>query len=179
MLSESILELALATNSVARLGRQLFPHFGFSHLPLLICFILLVLANGSTQAASLQLTSSADKATAGYFQLTWSWPSAPADAIYALGERQVDGSDASTSFKTIYQGIDLASVISGKANGRYEYRVKAMSKSNTSPESATSNIVSVTVEHHSLANAFGVLSLGVLIFLAIVITIFRGTKQAD
>ena len=171
------MELALATNSVARLGRQLFPLFGFSNLPLLICFILLTLATGNAQATSLQLTSSADKATAGYFQLTWSWPNAPADAIYKLGERQVDGSVASTSFKTIYQGIDLASVISGKANGRYEYQV--MAKSNTMPESVASNVVSVTVEHHSLTNAFGVLSIGVLIFVAIVITIFRGTKRAD
>ena len=173
------MELSLATNSVARLGRQLFPHFGFSLLPLLICFILLVLASGSAQAASLQLTSNADKATAGYFQLTWSWPNAPTGASYELGERQLGDSDTRTSFKTIYQGTDLASVISGKADGRYEYQVVAIANSNTMPETVTSNVVSVTVEHHSLANAFAVLSLGVLIFLAIVITIFRGTKQAD
>ena len=174
------LNFVLAKNSVAQLGRQLFPHFRFSPLPLFTCFTLLAwMVSGSIQAASLHLTSSSDYATAGYFQLTWSWPDAPADTIYQLDERQLSDDHSNTVFKTIYQGIDQASVISGKSDGRYEYRVVAMANSNKLPASATSNLISVEVKHHSLANAFGVLSLGVVIFIAILITIFRGVNQTD
>ena len=178
MLSERLLHLTQATNHVAQTGRQLFPSFRFSHIPLFSCFALIIwLASGSVQAESLQLTSSTDNATAGYFQLSWSWSTAPTDVVYELSERHTDTASAKASFKTIYQGSDMASVISGKSDGHYEYRV--MASSPALAETVTSNLIRVDVKHHSLRNAFAVLSLGVVIFLAIVITIYRGTKKSD
>jgi hypothetical protein len=178
MLSESILDLLLATKRVAHPGRQLFPPFRFSQIPLFSCLSLLAwLISGSVHAEALQLSSSTDNASAGYFQLSWSWPAAPADVTYQLVERQLDQSGTVTTFNTIYQGYDLASVISGKPDGRYEYRVTAGSP--TLADTVISNRVTVNVKHHSLGNAFAVLSLGVLIFLAIVISIYRGARNKD
>ena len=180
MLSDKILNFAMPKSKIARAGRQLFPHSRFSYLPLFIGSLLLAgLYCPSAVAAPVQLETDTNLATAGYFQLQWSWPDAPADAVYQLAERQIDDSKTGAAFKTIYQGDDLASVISGKANGRYEYQVRAMANADSLSKPVTSNVVSIEVSHHSLANAFGILSLGVVIFLAILITIFRGAKQAD
>jgi len=178
MLSESILDLSLTTKRVAHPGRQLFPPFRFSQIPLFSCLSLLAwLISGSVHAEALQLTSSTDSASAGYFQLSWSWPTAPADVTYRLSERQLDQPGAVTTFNNIYQGRDMASVISGKSDGRYEYRVIAGSP--ILADTVISNRVSVNVKHHSLGNAFAVLLLGVVIFLAIVISIYRGAKNKD
>lgn len=172
------MNLNQATDYVARMGRQLFLPLRFSHIPLLSCFALIAcLISGSARAETLQLTSSTDTATAGYFQLNWSWPDAPADVTYQLAERRLAQPGTVATFNTIYQGHDVASVISGKSDGRYEYRVTAGSPSLA--DSFISNRVSVNVKHHSLGNAFAVLSLGVVIFLAIVISIYRGAKIKD
>ena len=160
------------------MGRRLFPPFRFRLFPLFQCFILLAfLVSSHTRADSLNLTTSTDIATAGFFQLDWSWSSAPENVSYQLAERPLALNGSPTSFKTIYQGQDLASVISGKPDGRYEYKVTANSPSLSAP--VTSNLVNVSVKHHSLVNAFAVLLVGVVIFLAIVIAIFRGAKTSD
>jgi hypothetical protein len=75
----------------------------------------------------------------------------------------------------LYEGKDMASVLSGKPNGTYQYRVNASSESLN--HEIQSNMVTVVVKHHSLAEAFFVFSIGVLIFLAILIVIFRGMRQ--
>ena len=71
----------------------------------------------------------------------------------------------------------MASAMSGKSDGRYEYQVRASSNTFTSP--VNSNVVTVKVKHHSLADAFLILSIGALIFIAILVAIFRGAQQTD
>lgn len=166
-----MLYLFKATSRIARSGRQLFPVFWFSPLPLFLCFVVLLAPVSGARADSLSLTASTQVASAGYYQLAWPWPSAPSGVVYELQERH-DDSHAQSDFVTIYQGTDTASVISGKPNGRYQYRLLATTAG--SNVVATSGVVTVEVAHHSLTQAFIVLAIGFAIFVAILIAIFRG-----
>lgn len=179
MVSESKLHLFKAISSVAHSGRQLFPSSWFRPFPLFsgFCFIGILISN-VVQAGALVLNSDTEEATAGYFQLSWSWDGAAEDVNYQLYERRVDQDPASGSSRIkIYQGRDMASAMSGKPDGRYEYQVMATSK--TSSDAVNSNIVTVSVAHHSLFDAFLILAIGAMIFLAIVIAIFRGAQKTD
>ena len=178
MLSETKLDLSQATSSVAHPGRQLFPHIWFSPFPLCTCLVLFaLLLTGNVAAESLVLETSANKATAGYFQLSWRWPNAPAGVIYQLKEKRLADDVSNSASVVIYQGEDIASIISGKPDGRYEYQVVAHSGDHAN--NTSSNTIIVAVAHHSLTDAFIILSIGVAIFIAILIAILRGSYQTD
>jgi hypothetical protein len=163
------------TSKPALPGRQLFLSHWFRQLLLCTCFLLSCSVPNLSSAANLQLSSSTTKATAGNFQLSWAWPQAPADTNYQLYERTLKPVENATDFSMLYEGKDMASVLSGKPNGTYQYRINASSESLN--HEIQSNMVTVVVKHHSLAEAFFVFSIGVLIFLAILIVIFRGMRQ--
>ena len=177
MLSERILHLIHAKSTVAHSGRALFPYIWFRQLPLCICFLLVTLLfNTDAVADTLRLTSSTSESTAGNYQLIWSWPDAPVNVSYQLSERVVDPPSEST-YVVIYEGGHTASVLSGKPNGAYEYRVTALSNELT--QSIYSNSLTVKVAHHSLTDALVFFSIGVVIFLAILVVIFRGARQTN
>ena len=79
-------------------------------------------------------------------------------------------SDATTP----YRGPDRATVISGKPNGTWYYRVRASDDAQAGP---WSRAVSVTVDHHSLSRALMFLSLGVIVFVATATMIIRGSRD--
>lgn len=162
------------TGRIARWGRLLFLSiFGCSRSPLshykfIVSFffsINLLLASISN-ASALELSSDSETATAGFFQLTWT-ESSP---YYQLQEST---SPNFTVFKTIYHGSDLATVISGKPDGDYYYRIYV----DNSKPNVHSNIVRVSVKHHSLVNAFLFFIAGAFVFFALLIVIIRGNKQ--
>lgn len=169
MLSDYVVKLLKATSQIARSGRALFPPVWFSCLLLFVC--LWLSQAHLAQADTLNLTSDTQTATAGYFHLQWAWPDAPQDVQYTLQERQRDA-----QFKTIYQGADQASVISGKPNGQYEYKVLA--SSHVLADSMPSNTIQVEVKHHSLRNALMIFVLGLCIFLGILIVILRNVRAS-
>lgn len=164
-----------ATSCIARYGNPLFRQcarcrctpllhrHGFSCTLLLIFLFFLPLV---TCATEITLVSSTDSATAGNFQLSWH---STTKAQYILHEAtEADLSDA----RIIYSGPDTATVISGKPNNTYYYRVTA--KSNPGIHSHT---IKVTVAHHPLENAFGFFTVGVIVFLVTLIVILNGYRQ--
>ena len=123
----------------------------------------LALANEAPRLASDSAVS-----TAGFFQLTWSGPEA---AEYEL----VEAGSADFAPATVrYRGPDLATVVSGKPDGDYHYRIRAWVDGTPS---AWSEDVQVSVQHHPLARALTVLALGALVFAAILVVILRGEAR--
>ncbi len=115
------------------------------------------------------LTTSTDLATAGYFQL--SWENSYSGSSYQLQQSAVA---SFSNNKTLYQGSDTASFLSGLSNGTYYFRV-------LDNQGNVSNIVTVTVAHHSLKQAFSFFALGGLMFIILVIVLLTAnrTKEAS
>lgn len=124
--------------------------------------MLVSVANATTP----ELSSDTATATAGFFQLKWSGGSLP----YELQESL---SPDFTSFKTLYRGTDLASVISGKPDGEYYYRIVV----DNNKQTLQSNTVKISVLHHPLLNAFLFFIAGAVVFAATLILIIKGNRQ--
>jgi len=135
-----------------------------------LCFVGISLAHA---VPGLQLNSSTDVSNAGYYQLTWSWPTAPSDTHYSLLESTAAHSNG--QWHQVYAGPDLASVISGKRNGTYLYMVRAISESGKIL--AHSLPMKVVVSHHSLVRAWIVFAIGAFIFLATLYVILRESAK--
>lgn len=71
----------------------------------------------------------------------------------------------------LYQGPDTATLVSGKADGTYYYRIR-----NTTTPAEWSNITKVTVTHHPLSRAFMFFILGALVFVATLVMVIRGNR---
>lgn len=113
--------------------------------------------------------------SSGSIKLSWRSEATDTDAENAefTLERatQADFSDA----KLYYHGPDLATYISGLANGRYYFRIREIGKSGM--ESAWSPPVEVVVEHHSLSLAFALFGIGGLVFILTVLVVLRGASR--
>ena len=122
-------------------------------------------------AQAPELSTSTDISTAGYFQLNWQGQNS--SSLYQLEE------SANAQFSTtklIYEGHDTASVISGRSNGKYLYRVREINtESKISGE--WSEPVRISVEHHSLTKALGFFFIGLIVFVSTLLAIVRGSKQ--
>jgi hypothetical protein len=166
------------TSWIARWGWLLFlPHFGRSccHLPVRnnrfipLLFNILLLALVFQNASALELSSDTEIATAGYFQLHWNGANNNAESFLL---QESDDPDFN-SYKVIYKGKDLARVMSGKPNGEYYYRLTTSENNN----SLSSNILKVTVIHHPLIQAVLFFITGAIVFISILILIFKGSRQ--
>ncbi len=122
-----------------------------------------------TPVASAQPTLEADSelATAGYFTLSWS----DGAGNYEL---QQSGPDSTLAIKLIYSGPDEARVVSGLADGRYQYRVRYLADE---VQSDWSEPVSVIVAHHSLAKAWLFFTVGLVVFVALLAAIWLGNRR--
>ena len=125
--------------------------------------------SASQDIQALELNSDSTIATAGYYQLNWSGNA----ETFQLQESSTSDFNA---YKVIYEGKDLARVISGKPDGDYYYRVKT-STSDSAP--GVSNVVEVTVAHHPLQNAILFFLAGAIVFIAILVLILKGNKLAN
>ncbi len=166
------------TSRFARWARFLFlPHVGYSHSPLRASSILLL--SGFIFAAclfspvqasvspSVTLATDTEIATAGFFQLHWESEHSGAWQLQESKHANLE------DYKVIYTGPDLARIISGKSDGSYYYRIVAANN----PAAHMSNIVTVTVAHHPLTNAFVFFIIGAFIFLAILVSILKGNRN--
>ena len=164
------------TSRVARWGRLMFlPIYGcsrsllseFNRYSITLTVMFVYFAFPFQVSHALEISSSKPVATAGYYQLKWSG----ATNDYLLQESR---SKEFTSVNNIYQGQDSSTVISGKADGEYFYRI-------TTPENKSkfSNVVKVTVNHHPLENAFLFFIVGAIVFVATVLLIFKGNKKQE
>lgn len=132
-------------------------------------FFLLSFVFSSSHATPL-LVSDSDIATAGYYQLSWKYPSSNLNAV-ALEESNYD--DFSV-VKVIYQGPDRASVLSGKPDGDYYYRLKSISPL----DNQYSNTVRVIVKHHTLYKAWWFFLLGAVVFVTTAGLIYMGSRTS-
>ena len=101
----------------------------------------------------------------GHHQLAWE---ATPDAIVEL--QQATALDFSNA-KTIYQGVDRASFISGLENGTYYFRVREQGD-DWSPS------LTLHVQHQSLQLAFTLFGVGIIVFLLTVLVVVNGTRKA-
>ncbi|MGD8497761.1 MAG: fibronectin type III domain-containing protein, partial [Chromatiales bacterium] len=97
--------------------------------------VTLVLATSIASSASALeapvLESDSEIATAGFFRLQWE--SADLEGAYELQEAsRADFADS----RVLYTGPDLATVLSGKPDGDYHYRVRRMHEEGRSAWSA-------------------------------------------
>ena len=113
-------------------------------------------------------------ASAGYYRLSWQ----PADTGVPGLEYQLQESDSPDFHRanTIYQGPDLASVLSGRSDALRYYRIRSLR--NGLAASPWSTPLQVETRHHSLARAIGFFVFGALIFVATLLLILRGGRIA-
>ena len=129
-------------------------------------FLLSVLF--SPLAGATGLNASTSLANAGFYTLSWQGQNQDSGHRYELQE------SSTADFlnpRLIYSGPDTATVISGKANGVRFYRVRSVDEGTAEP---WSDVVQVTVMHHSLAKAFMFLLTGLVVFIATLILVVRG-----
>ena len=111
----------------------------------------------------LELAADTEVSDTGFYSLSWAGGGRPV----TLQEATIaDFSDADT----IYEGVDEATVVSGKLDGIYYYRIRE-------GEGPWSETLVVTVRHHSLVQAFSFLALGAVVFLATAALIIGGHRR--
>lgn len=109
------------------------------------------------------LTSDTTLATAGYYQLSWQPGIHGASHKNISFELQQATSADFIQAEVLYQGQDLARVISGMPDGDYYYRLRRFQDS-TIP-SHWSQPLHIQVKHHSLQKALVFFIAGALVFL--------------
>lgn len=95
----------------------------------------------------------------GAFRLSWS---GAADAEYLVRETSPDGTT-----RTVYEGGDTATTVSGRTAGTYRYRVES---------GATQASCEVLVAPPSLGTALGFFAGGLFVTLATVVVVLRGHR---
>jgi len=110
--------------------------------------------------------------SAGYFRLSWKQDTENDTAIFNFELQEADN-PAFTQVKTLYSGPDTASLVSGRRNGIYYYRVGYL-RDHTDPIWSNTQIVEVT--HHPLSRAFMFFALGAIVFIATLTMVILGNK---
>lgn len=116
------------------------------------------------------LDASSEVAAAGYFQLRWALDDAEVIRYRVEEAADPDFREAAT----LYEGADRATVISGRGDGVFHYRVRAVLENGD--HSAWSEPRRVEVAHHPLGQAIGLFILGGVVFLATVGLIVAGSR---
>lgn len=99
---------------------------------------------------------------AGYFTVEWQ-----ADTPVTL---EMARSKDFASPETVYQGANKALFLSGFADGEYLLRLRGA-------DGAMSEVLTLTVRHQSLQRALLLVGLGAIVFLAVIVVIFRGARD--
>lgn len=120
-------------------------------------------------AAKPVLQTDSELSSAGYYRLSWQSEIA---GDFILQE----ATDAAFSqATTLYSGPDTATLISGRSDGTYYYRIRNAQDVDTSD--AWSNVAKVEVAHHPLSRAFVFFALGALVFIATLAIVVLGSRS--
>lgn len=139
---------------------------------LLFALLLSLPPSLAARPVAPRLASDTAVASAGYFRLSWGG-AGPSGQIYELQQSEDPGF---TRPRLLYRGPDRARLVSGRADGRYYYRVRIDDpRAGTSPWSER---LQVEVRHHGLRRAFGFFLTGALVFAAVTLVIVTGTRRA-
>ena len=115
----------------------------------------------SASLTSGELSAEADLVHAGYYKLTW--PSSFGNS-FILEE----SNDKFFSNPTVLRIHNEESItLTGRQDGSYYYRIK-------DSNDKLSNVVHVTVEHHSLQKAFAFFALGLSLFVILIFVLRMG-----
>jgi len=146
---------------------------GTAVLSLIVMCLLPVLVKAAPDAPLRPplLYSNTALANAGYYQLKWHLSSGR-ETVFELQEA------ARRTFQhpqQIYRGEDLARVLSGRPDGEYFYRIRAIfDNGKPGPWSKT---VHVRVDYLPLSRAFTFFGLGALVFVATLFVILHGIRR--
>lgn len=142
---------------------------------LTFCLVLIMYSIDLSAEQSVQFKDDLNQTTTtGYCLIKWELPNAsqvPA-ATFVL---QQSNDPTFKSNKILYEGPDLASFVSGLANGEYYYRVGT--KNETHQVSDWSTPLHLKVEHHSRRLALALFTTGIIIFFATVAVIVVGNLK--
>ncbi len=121
------------------------------------------------------LTITDDGSSAGYVTISWAGKSdaelkTPASTEYQLQIKQQSQSD--DDYKTIYQGRDNATTLSGLENGNYQLRLQ-------SAEGVWSEPLQISISHHALNKALAFFAIGLVLFLSLLILIFSPSHKSE
>jgi len=124
------------------------------------------------QALVPELRVDSAVATAGYYRLSWR----PADITVSGLEYQLQESTSPDFLRasTIYQGPDLASVLSGRSDALRYYRIRSLR--NGQAASPWSTPLQVETRHHPLARAIGFFVFGAFVFVSTLLLVVRGSR---
>lgn len=111
-----------------------------------------------------ELQSDSELASAGYFRLSWQGED---HRDYVL---QQANNPEFLNPQTLYQGPDTATLVSGRSDGSYYYRIRYVEAD------GWSNVTKVEVSHHSLSRAFMFFSLGAIVFIITLVVVVIGNK---
>lgn len=144
----------------------LYPNVQINHR--VIFFLLMLMAAPALGAAQeIRLYSSGDGVShAGHIKLEWQ----PAAAA-RLFEVQQAADESFGEVKTIYNGPDRATFVSGLKNGTYYFRVRGQGQD-------WSNVQKLEVIHHSLTLTYVLLGLGGLVFLSTAGMVLYGVRKS-
>ncbi len=120
-----------------------------------------------------EIKADTEMATAGYYRLEWqsSHERALENARYRVQESfRADFLSADI----LYEGPDLATVLSGKTDGTRFYRVQL--RDGQQEASQWSTPVRVETRHHPFGRAMLFFSLGALVFLMTLILVLAGAR---
>jgi len=148
---------------------------------IVLTILTLVLFSKQGRAASVTsharfINASPTKVDAGYVEIKWE-----ADKVITEQEDDVEfvveqsESEQFLTIKTIYNGPDKSTFISGLPNGEYFYRVRL---GNESPSTWSDPLV-VRVKHYSHRFALSLFGLGFISFAGIVGVIWYGNKTQE
>lgn len=155
-----------------RCGRPHEPRAGQRLLLSIFAWFCLAGLGAAAAADAPQLQTDSTNPSGGYYRLTWEWP----EERNRRFELQEAGSRDFAAPQTLYMGPDRASVLSGRSDGVFYYRVRV------NPESGSpgpwSEAVEVRVEHHPLSRAFAFFAVGAVVFLATLVLVVGGTLKA-
>ena len=115
-----------------------------------------------------ELKSNTTLAKAGFYKLSWQKD---------LGDIEIEEA-ANSQFSSVgklYPGSDTAVIISGKPDGDWFYRARRI---NDKSAGDWSQIVQVTVKHHSLPRSLAFFMTGLIMFIATCWLVIRGERLA-
>lgn len=142
-------------------------------VPILLALLSITPVPGHSATAPT-LSSDTDIATGGYYRLSWQLSEAAQDQRPQFQLQEAAQSDFDGA-QLIYQGPDLARVISGQDDATRYYRVRARINDTTTPWSEP---ISVEVKHHLLSRALSFFAAGAVVFGATVFVIIKGARKA-
>jgi len=136
---------------------------------LALLFCLLVTPASAEKAPAVNASTAI--AEAGNYRVSWQ-----TETDHTLFQIEESTSSTFKPSRIIYQGEDSASIVSGRSNGNYFYRARILDKQ-LEPASDWSEPVRITVEHHSLQRAFTFFAIGLVVFIATLLVIIRGSRH--